>query len=82
MAVAKASHVPIGSFFNDIDSESVFDPVVRADKRKVLKPQSGSLILELYTLLLPDFTYLTNIGCSKRDIFFFTTCFQLAKPFI
>ncbi len=41
MAVAKALNVPIGSFFNGIESEQTFDPVVRADQRKVLKTQSG-----------------------------------------
>ncbi len=41
MAVAKALHVPIGSFFNGIESEHTIDPVVRADERKVLKTQSG-----------------------------------------
>ena len=41
MAIAKALHVPIGSFFDDFDSEPTFDPVVRADQRKILKTQSG-----------------------------------------
>lgn len=41
MAVAKALNVPIGSFFNGIDEEPAYDPVVRADERKVLKTQSG-----------------------------------------
>ena len=41
MAVAKALHVPIGSFFNDLEPKPPYDPVVRADQRKVLKTQSG-----------------------------------------
>lgn len=41
MAIAKALHVPIGSFFDDEKPDPTFDPVVRADTRKVLKTQSG-----------------------------------------
>jgi len=41
MAIAKALNVPIGSFFDDEKSEPVFDPIVKADQRKVLKTQSG-----------------------------------------
>ena len=41
MAIAKALNVPIGSFFDDEKLDPNFDPVVRADKRKVLKTQSG-----------------------------------------
>lgn len=41
MAIAKALNVPIGSFFDDEEPEPAFDPIVKADKRKVLKTQSG-----------------------------------------
>ena len=41
MAIAKALNVPIGSFFDDFDSEPTYDPVVRAGQRKILKTQSG-----------------------------------------
>jgi transcriptional regulator with XRE-family HTH domain len=41
MAIAKALNVPIGSFFDDLGPEPTFDPVVRADQRKILKTQSG-----------------------------------------
>ena len=41
MAIAKALHVPIGSFFDDEKADLTFDPVVKAGQRKVLKTQSG-----------------------------------------
>lgn len=41
MAVAKALKVPIGSFFNDFDTEPAYEPVVKADQRKVLRTKSG-----------------------------------------
>ena len=41
MAIAKALKVPIGSFFDDKEFDPDFDPVVKADQRKVLKTQSG-----------------------------------------
>lgn len=41
MAIAKALNVPIGSFFDDEKPEPAFDPIVKADQRKVLKTQSG-----------------------------------------
>jgi len=50
MAIAKALHVPIGSFFDGIESEHTFDPVVRADHRKVLRTQSGVT----FYLLMPE----------------------------
>lgn len=41
MAIAKALKVPIGSFFDEKELDPDFDPVVKADQRKVLKTQSG-----------------------------------------
>lgn len=41
MAIAKALKVPIGSFFDDKELDPDFDPVVKADQRKVLRTQSG-----------------------------------------
>ncbi|MCP4401525.1 MAG: cupin domain-containing protein [bacterium] len=41
MAIAKALNVPIGSFFDDLEPERNFDPVVKAEQRKVLKTRSG-----------------------------------------
>ncbi|PIE32951.1 hypothetical protein CSA56_13545 [candidate division KSB3 bacterium] len=48
IAIAKALNVPVGSFFDDIDSMS-FEPVVRAYKRKAMQSLNGVT----YYLLTP-----------------------------
>lgn len=49
MAIAKVLNVPIGSFFDE-ESDPTFDPVVKADQRKVLRTRSGVI----FYLLTPE----------------------------